>query len=126
MKTYFYKMEDMTWGNGYRVRYTFKDKTLKGEALTVDLSRCENSGRPNSLPNLWFSHGYIDKILTTWVGVNVFVTDDAGNCRRDYDPTLIFDPAPQINFDWIIEDTPENRSRIIAEICRRAFEEVSD
>lgn len=27
---------------------------------------------------------------------------------------------------WMLEDTPENRDRIIAEICRRAFEEVSD
>ena len=27
---------------------------------------------------------------------------------------------------WLIEDTPENRARIIAAICRRAFEEVKE
>lgn len=32
----------------------------------------------------------------------------------------------KINFDWMLEDTPENRARVIAEICRRSFEEVSD
>lgn len=32
----------------------------------------------------------------------------------------------KINFDWMLEDTPENRDRILAEICRRAFEEVND
>lgn len=126
MNNHAYKMEDMTGGDGYRVRYTFEDKTPRGENIIVDLSRCENSGSVYSLPNLWKKYGYINKVLDTWIGVNVFVTDKAGNCRRDYDPTIILDKGPQINFAWTLEDTPENRDRILAEICRRAFEEVSD
>lgn len=123
-----YKREDMTGGDGTRVRYTFVDKTPKGEEVVVDLSRCENSGKCYSLPNIWKKFGYVNRVLENWIGVNVFVTDKEGNCRRKYDPTIILyrDKFPQINFSWIIEDTPENRDRIIAEICRRAFEEVSD
>ena len=126
MKNHAYKMEDMTGGRGGCIRYTFEDQTPKGERLVVDLVNCENPGGARSLPNLWKKHGYIDRVLKTWIGVDVYVTDKAGNCRRDYDPTVWDNNGHQINFDWMLEDTTENRARIIAEICRRAFEEVSD
>ena len=125
MKDYAYKMKDMSYGRGNRVRYTFADKTRNGESLIVELIRCENLGGPHSIPNLWKDHGYIDRILENFIGTDVFATDEEGNCRRRYDPQLSKD-GRRINFDWILEDTPENRDRIIAEICRRAFEEVSD
>lgn len=121
-----YKMEDMTGGRGFCIRCTFEDQTPKGERLVVDLVKCENPGDARSLPNLWKKHGYIDGVLNTWIGVDVYVTDKAGNSRRDYDPTVLDNNGHRINFDWMLEDTPENRDRIIAEICRRAFEEVSD
>ena len=122
-----YKMEDMTGGSGFRIRYTFEAQTPKGERLVVDLVKCENhGGGDRSLPNLWKKHGYIDRVLNTWIGVDVYVTDKAGNSRRDYDPTVLDNNGHRINFEWVLEDTPENRARIIAEICRRAFEEVSD
>lgn len=117
------KLEDMTGGRGFRIRYTFEDKTPKGERLVVDLVKCENPGGARSLPNLWKKHGYIDRILNTWIGVDVYVTDEAGNCRRAYDPTVWDNNGHRINFDWMLEDTPGNRSRIIAEICRRAYAE---
>lgn len=125
MKDYSYKMEDMTGGNGYRVRYTFEDKTRKGESLIVDLTRCDNHGGSHSILNIWKARGYIDRVLKNFIGVDVFATDDEGNCRRRYDP-VVLEGRRGINFYWILEDTPENRDRIIAEICRRAFEEVSD
>nr|DAL10993.1 MAG TPA_asm: hypothetical protein [Bacteriophage sp.] len=120
-----YKLEDMTGGRGFRIRYTFEDKTPKGERLVVDLVKCENPGGARSLPNLWEKHGYIDRILNTWVGVNVYVTSEDGTCRGDYNPQES-GIGHKINFDWILEDTKENRARIIAEICRRAFEEVNN
>ena len=119
-----YKLEDMTGGRGFCIRYTFEDKTQKGERLVVDLVKCENPGGARSLPNLWPKHGYIDRILNTWVGVDVYVTSEDGTCRGDYNPQES-GIGHKINFDWMLEDTPENRARIIAEICRRAFEEVN-
>lgn len=121
-----YKIEDMTGGRGFCIRYTFEDQTPKGERLIVDLVRCENPGGARSLPNLWKEHGYIDRVLKSWIGIDVYVTDKAGNCRRDYDPMVLDNNGHRINFEWVLEDTPENRDRIIAEICRRAFEEVND
>lgn len=122
---YSYKIEDMTGGNGYRVRYTFKDKTRNGESLIVELIRCENPGGARSIPNMWEANGYIKGHLDNFIGADVSATDMAGNCRKRYDPMVTKD-GRRINFDWILEDTPENRARIIAEICRRAFEEVND
>lgn len=123
--SYSYEMKDMTGGNGYRVRYTFEDNSNQGERLIVDLTRCDNPGGSHSIPNMWKDRGYIDRALENFIGVDVFATDDEGNCRRRYDPTVL-DGGRGINFYWILEDTPENRDRIIAEICRRAFEEVGD
>ena len=118
-----YKMEDMTGGRGFCIRYTFEDQTPKGERLVVDLVKCENPGGTRSLPKLWKAAGLIDRVLDTWVGVNVYVTSEDGTCRGDYNPQES-GIGHKINFDWMLEDTPENRARIIAEICRRAFEEV--
>lgn len=126
MNKHAYRMEDLTAWRGFCIRYTFEDKTPKGERLVVDLVKCENPGGARSLPNLWKRHGYIDRVLETWIGVDVYVTDKDGNCRRNYDPTVLNNNGHRINFEWMLEDTPENRARIITEICRRAFEEVSD
>lgn len=120
-----YKMEDMTGGRGFRIRYTFEDQTPKGERLVVDLVRCENPGGSRSIPNFWKAAGLIDRVLDTWIGVDVYVTSEDGTCRGDYNPQESGIEL-KINFDWMLEDTPENRDRIIAEICRRAFQEVSD
>lgn len=115
-----YIAEDMTGGNGVRVRYKFTEKTKKGETLIFDLIRCTNPGGARSLPERWKAAGYIDRVLQSWIGVDTFATDSAGNCRRAYDPT-VDETGKHINFEWMIEDTPANRARMIAEICRRAF-----
>ena len=111
--------------------YEFEDKNAKGEKITVELiSRTRDPGTL-SLPMLWKAAGLIDRVLDTWVDVNVYVTSEDGTCRGDCNPQesgighkIDFDCM--VNFDCMLEDTPENRDRIIAEICRRAFEEVSD
>lgn len=118
-----YKMEDMSCGMGLRIRYTFEDKNEKGEKIVVELVSCTRDPGARSLPKLWKSAGLIDRLLETWVGVNVYVTSEDGTCRGAYNPQES-GIGHKINFDWMLENTPENRDRIIAEICRRAFEEV--
>lgn len=115
-----YTSEDMTHGRGGRIRYTFQAKNRKGEKIIFELSHCTNPGGSYSLPKRWKSAGYIDRVLQSWIGVDIFVYDSAGNCRRAYDPT-VDESGRYINFAWMIEDTSENRVRMIAEIARRAF-----
>lgn len=118
-------VKDMSYGRGLRMRYEFEDKNAKGEEITVELVSCTRDPGDRSLPKLWKAAGLIDRVLDTWVGVNVYVTSEDGTCRGDYNPQES-GIGHKINFYWMLEDTPENRDRIIAEICRRAFEEVSD
>ena len=115
-----YISEDMSGGRGQVIRYTFRAKNRKGEKIIFDLTRYTNPGGARSLPERWKSAGYIGRVLQSWIGVDVFVYGSAGNCRRAYDPT-VDESGRHINFAWMLEDTPANRARIIAEIARRAF-----
>lgn len=120
-----YTVEDKSFGRGLRIWYRFEEKNEKGEEILVELISCTRDPGSQSLPILWKKKGLIDRVLDSWVGVNVYVTSEDGTCRGAYNPqeSGIWH---KINFDWMLEDTPENRDRIIAEICRRAFEEVRD
>lgn len=125
MENYRCKIEDMTCGRGMRMRYTFEEKNKKGEKIVVELVSCTRDPGARSLPKLWKAAGLIDKVLDTWVGVDVYVTSEDGTCRGAYNPQES-GIGHKISFNWMLEDTPENRARIIAEICRRAFEEVEE
>lgn len=120
-----YTVKDMSCGRGRRMRYKFEDKNAKGEEILVELVSCTRDPGSRSLPILWKKHGLIDRVLDSWLGVSVYVTSEDGTCRGDYNPQES-GIGHKINFDWMLEDTPENRTRIIAEICRRAFEEVKN
>lgn len=120
-----YTVKDMSCGMGRRMWYEFEDRNAKGEQILIELVSCTRAPWYGSLPIIWKKKGLIDRVLDTWVGVNVYVTSEDGTCRGDYNPQES-GIGHKINFDWMLEDTPENRARIIAEICRRAFEEVSD
>lgn len=118
-------VKDMSCGRGLRMWYRFEEKNAKGEEILVELISCTRDPGSRSLPILWKKQGLIDRVLDTWVGVNVYVTLEDGKCRGAYNPQES-GIGHKINFDWMLEDTPENRGRIIAEICRRTFEEVRD
>ena len=120
-----YTVEDKSFGKGLRIWYRFEQKNEKGEEILIELVSCTRDPGSRSLPILWKEHGHIDRVLDSWVGVHVYVTSKDGICRGDYNPQES-GFGHRINFDWMLEDTPENRDRIIAEIYRRAFEEVSD
>lgn len=120
-----YTVKDMSCGMGLRMLYEFEDKNAKGEQILVELVSCTRDPGSRSLPILWKKKGLIDRVLDTWVGVNTYVTSEDGTCRGAYNPQES-GIGHKINFDWMLEDTPENRARIIAEICREAFEEVSN
>lgn len=122
---YSYTVKDMSCGRGLRMWYEFEDKNAKREQILIELVSCARDPGSRSLPILWKKQGLIDRVLDTWVGVYVYVTSEDGTCRGAYNPQES-GIGHKINFDWMLEDTPENRSRIIAEICRRAFEEVKE
>ena len=101
--------------------FNFTDTNAKGEKITVELSKCENCDSKNSLPNLWFKHGYTDQILETYWSVETYVTDTEGNCWEQYNPqTKISEDGKRlvINFDWMFEATEENKEKLLNEVYR--------
>ena len=99
----------------------------KGETLLIELSECTNPGGRNALPVLWKKHGFIDRVLDTYISIHTYVTDSEGNCYGRYNPqTKLSDDGKRnvINFDWMFENTEENRQKLIDE-CIRLFESAT-
>lgn len=107
--------------DGLRWLYTFLEKNEKGELIQVELSKCEpDNSRPESFPNLWKKHGYIDRVLESYWCVSTYATEENGDCYGRYNPQIRKD-AFKLDFDWIIEATEENRIKLLEEVERRAF-----
>ena len=99
----------------------------KGETLLIELSECTNPGGKNALPVLWKKHGFIDRVLETYICIHTYVTDTEGNCFGRYNPqTKLSDDGKRhvINFDWMFENTEENKQKLIDE-CIRIFESAT-
>ena len=99
-------------------------KNAKQETMTIEIVHCENPGGKNSLPYLWYKNGWTDKVMETYISCHTYVHDSEGSCFGIYNPTTkLSDDRKRIviNFDWLLEDTEENRKQII-EACIELFE----
>lgn len=93
----------------------------KHETLMMEIHECTNSGGKNSLPYLWYKAGYSDRILNTYLSIDTSCTDSEGNCWHRYNPqTKRSDNGKRnvINFDWMLENTEENKQKLINEVIR--------
>ena len=100
-------------------------KNAKQETMTIEIVHCENPGGKNSLPYAWHKNGWTDKVMETYVGCHTYVHDSENGCYGGYNVTEKFDGKRNvINFDWLFEDTEENRKKII-EACIELFEHLS-
>ena len=100
---------------------TVNEPNAKGETLTIELHRCTNPKGKNALPELWKKHGYIDRVLDTYIVIDTYCTDSEGNCYGRYNPQAkLSDDRKRnvINFDWMFEDTEENEQKLIDEVLR--------
>lgn len=105
---------------GTRTRFNFSGLSAAGERITVDLSPITPDAHDrNSLPSLWYQHGFTKTLLPSYWVVDVYATEENGNCWGRYNPQVI--PGQnKINFKWMLPATAENRDALLAEIVRRA------
>jgi len=97
------------------------DLNQKEETLTIELTECENPGGKNSLPYLWYKAGYTDNILDTYLCIHTYCRDSEGQCYGRYNPqTKIREDGKGsvINFDWMFENTEENKQKLIDKAIR--------
>lgn len=116
------KVEKMDSTHTY---YIFNGLTPRGESVIVGMTACHpDNGYKNSLPNIWYRHGFISYVLPSYWTVDVYVYDECG-CRGRYNPTDKLHESGKrmgLDFDWMLPATSENRDKILAEIIRRANE----
>lgn len=104
---------------GTRTRFNFSGLSAAGERITVDLSPITPDAHDrNSLPSLWYQHGFTKTLLPSYWVVDVYATEENGNCWGLYNPTI--NRAGKIDFAWMLPATAENRDALLAEIVRRA------
>jgi hypothetical protein len=103
--------ENVTW-------YEVNERNEKGERMVFSIMHCTNPGGTNSLPYLWNKAGYTNGILETYIGLDTYVYDTEGACSGMYNPTVKCN-GMSIDFEWMFEDTEENRQKLINEMLRR-------
>lgn len=68
-----YTIEEMAKGRRWYVE--FKEKNQFGEKILVEFSYCEKFYGPNSLPNMWYKNGYIDRVLKNYWWISTYAED---------------------------------------------------
>lgn len=112
---------DEKCSNEYVTWIKVDEPNQKKETMVIEIHRNTNSGGANALPVLWKKHGFIDRVLETYVGVDTFVTDSEGNCYGRYNPQIKRSDDGKrnvINFDWMFEYTEENVQKLLNEVIR--------
>lgn len=107
---------------GRRMLRTFDRTSRERESVVAEFTLAENPHSRRSLPKLWYLQGRTDRELDSWWAVQVYATDEHGQCLSKYNPTV--KPGgygETLDFDWILEATDENMELISSEIERRAF-----
>lgn len=100
-------------------RFFIDIEPLRGDkSFLIEVTFCEASG-PNSLPELWYKNGYMDKILKRYMCIQTYCTDKDGNCTGSYNPQII--GIHKLNFDYILESTEENLNNLIGK-CVSMYE----
>lgn len=102
----------------------------KGEKLTIELTKCKNSGGDKSIAALWKKHGHTKEVMEAWWSVHTYVEDKDGNTWGIYNPQYIEYIETYkgktngcryiIDFDYIWEATEDNAKKLL-EVCEDWF-----
>lgn len=99
--------------------YYVREHNNKDERIQIELTDC-NAG---PISKAWYKNGSTKKDLTSYISCIVYVYTPDGKCVGKYNPTI--KDKTQINFDWVLEVSKENKIKLIEEIIRLAFEEYN-
>lgn len=104
---------------GLRDVYTYSETNDAGEALIVELHR--GTVHPD-----WVKYGKVPAGFDHWAVCRVEFTEPGGHAKmgaaKGYDPQMMPGGAGYVNnYEWMLEDTPENRERLLREVERRFY-----
>lgn len=107
------------------LKQTYEFTDLKGRKVVLEIRNSNNEsskGKKWCLPEIWYKKGYTKEIIYNYLHVDSFVYDEKKGCYGLMYP--MYKPAEDgtkryvINFDWHLEDTPENRIKLLNEIIK--------
>lgn len=81
------------------------------EEFIIEVGFAEFYGN-SCLPELWYKHGYTDKVLNKYINIDTYRTDGKGNCTGNCNPQVI-KGMNRINFDYMLETNQENLDKLI-------------
>lgn len=116
---YNYKVKRQKFGP---IKVEVQETNAKKETMVIALHECTNPGGKNSLSHLWYKGGWTETELETYLMMHTYVTDSEGNCRGAYSPTVKYSEEKKrfvLDFDWMLENTPENQEKLINEAVSR-------
>lgn len=105
--------------------------------LRVQISTVKHDKKDrHDLMNLWLRRGHVDKFIPTTLSVETEFMMSNGDLVRKFNPTVKIEIEKQdlgdgvikdysrrvLDFDWVLEATPENEQKILDEI-ERCWEE---
>lgn len=99
-------------------------KRYVADGLTVDVTTTRYDDSKNSLMTMWVGSGllprFIERVL--WLDVEA---DVGGHAAKAYNPQeCVRGGRVEIDFDWVLEATPENEERLLEEVLRMRDEGV--
>lgn len=92
-------------------------------ALTVEVCTTEHSVRESGLMSRWVKRGYLPEFIPRTLSVQTYFDLPGGTqSGGPFNPTA---KHGKVDFDWMLEATPENERLLLDEVQRR-FDEWLD
>lgn len=98
-------------------RYETQLRYHVGDDFIICASKCDGFlNDRKSLMNLWKKHGYINKVLPTYISIQTYYTDADGNCSGRYNITHKKENGrTAINLDYLKEWNLEDVDWLVGE-----------
>lgn len=99
-----------------------------GGILTVEVCTTEHSGIKGGAMDVYVKNGLVDHFMDKTLGVQTyFKLPDGTQVGELFNPTIKRVSAGlEMDFEWLLEATAENESRLLGEIGRRYAEWVKE
>ncbi len=93
----------------------FTEKNSLNESLMLQINEVYPPKCENSLPILWKKLGFTDKILDSYLILDVYVIDENSYEYHKYNPQIAKneDGNREINFDYMLEVSEANMYKLI-------------
>lgn len=102
-------------------------KSLDGK-MEVEISETvHDKACSYDLMHRWIKTGYVSEWHDTSLTVQTYYSEDGKSCYGYYNPTARLSEDGKrlvIDFDWVLDATPENVSRILRECERMRREDI--